>query len=515
MDPDLLCRRERATVWIRVLTCWLPICSTGVISSTLVSIGTDLSANGTPLTTLHKSLITSATSFFALVASPTGGHLSDALGRRTCILLADALFTAGALWQALSTSVTGMVLGRSVVGLAVGAASFVTPLYIAELAPRTARGRLVTVNQLFITGGQVVAYLIGWAFAGVGSGWRWMVGLGATPAVVQAVLMLAMPETPRWLVQRGRADRAAAVLGKVYGRGSERVVQGIMKSIEDEIREERATRKAVGTDDGRPAGLVETFGELLHVGGNRRALTIACLLQGAQQLCGFNSLMYFSATIFAMIGFSNPVATSLVIACTNFVATLLVFKVIDRIGRRRILLLSIPFMVAGLALCAVAFCFVHLPKNEAGTSDIGKFMLLLRRQTGSPRPSGVWAVIIVFAMILYVAAYALGLGCVPWQQSELFPLSVRGLGSGIATGTNWLCNTIVGFSFLPMMQWLTPTGTFTVYAAVCAASWIAVWLIYPETAGLGLEEVGEILATGWGVKESLRAFRERKRPITR
>lgn len=258
-----------------------------MISSTLVSIGTDLSSSNAPLTTLHKSLITSATSFFALVASPTGGYLADSLGRRSCILLADALFIAGAIWQALSTSVLGMVLGRSIVGLAVGAASFVTPLYIAELAPRTARGRLVTVNQLFITGGQVVAYLIGWAFAGTGAGWRWMVGLGAAPAIVQAALMFGMPETPRWLVQRGRRERAGKVLGKVYGEGADDVVQGILKSIEDEIREERATRKAVGGDDGRVAGVAETFGELLSVGGNRRALTIACLLQGAQQLCGF------------------------------------------------------------------------------------------------------------------------------------------------------------------------------------------------------------------------------------
>jgi SP family myo-inositol transporter-like MFS transporter 13 len=221
--------------------------------------------------------------------------------------------------------------------------------------------------------------------------------------------------------------------------------------------------------------------------------------------------MYFSATIFAMIGFTNPIATSLTIACTNFVFTLVTFKFIDRIGRRRILLLSIPFMVIGLALCAVAFRFVHLPKHEAGTSSIGSLLLLLRRQTSQPKPSGPWALVIVASMILYVAAYALGLGCVPWQQSELFPLSVRSLGSGIATGTNWLSNTIVGFTFLPMMQILTPTGTFAAYAAVCAGSWVAVWMIYPETAGLGLEDVKRILEGGWGVKESTRSFRERRR----
>lgn len=208
--------------------------------------------------------------------------------------------------------------------------------------------------------------------------------------------------------------------------------------------------------------------------------------------------MYFSATIFAMIGFTNPIATSLTIACTNFAFTLLTFNIIDRVGRRRILLLSIPFMVAGLALCAVAFLFLRLPTDTSSAST-------------TTQHSAPWPLLIVLAMILYVAAYALGLGCVPWQQSELFPLNVRSLGSGVATATNWACNTLVGFTFLPMMRVLSPTGTFAVYAGVCAVAWVAVWRIYPETAGLGLEGVRGLLENGWGVEGSLRGFRERRR----
>lgn len=338
-----------------------------------------------------------------------------------------------------------------------------------------------------------------------------MVGLGAAPAIAQAVFMFVMPETPRWLLQRERREKAKMVLVKVYGSDQEGVIQSIIKTIEDEIREERAARKLTGGNDGKVAGIGETFGDLIRIGGNRRALNIACLLQSAQQLCGFNSLMYFSATIFAMIGFANPVATSLIIASTNFVFTLLVFKLIDRVGRRRILLLSIPFMVLGLALCAIAFRFVHLPQNEAGTSMLTRLLRFVARQSEPTDHLGPWPVIIVLSMVIYVAAYALGLGCVPWQQSELFPLSVRSLGSGIATGTNWACNTIVGFTFLPMMQLLTPTGTFAVYAFVCAASWLAVWRIYPETAGLGLEGVRGLLEDGYGVEKSLREFNGRKR----
>lgn len=210
--------------------------------------------------------------------------------------------------------------------------------------------------------------------------------------------------------------------------------------------------------------------------------------------------MYFSATIFRLIGFSSPTLTSLSIALTNFAFTLVAFYAIDRIGRRHILLYSIPIMVLGLVLCAVAFRFVDL-SGEEGVNDI----------PGVQETSKVWLMVILLAMMTYVAGYAIGLGNVPWQQSELFPLSVRSLGSGISTATNWASNTLIGLTFLPMMEFLTPTGTFAVYAAVCAIAWGTVWSIYPETAGLELEDVGRLLRDGWGVKESIRGFAGRKR----
>lgn len=164
--------------------------------------------------------------------------------------------------------------------------------------------------------------------------------------------------------------------------------------------------------------------------------------------------MYFSATIFRLIGFSSPTLTSLSIALTNFTFTLVAFYTIDRIGRRRILLFSIPIMVLGLLLCAVAFRFVDLSGQEGVNA--------LPEEQG--RGGRVWLLVILLAMITYVAGYAIGLGTVPWQQSELFPLSVRSLGSGISTATNWASNTLIGLTFLPMMEALTPTGTFGVYA---------------------------------------------------
>lgn len=263
---------------------------TGVISSTLVSIGNDLRH---PLTTLDKSLITSCTSLSALIASPIAGLLADKIGRKPIVLIADVLFIAGALFQSATTSVSGMVVGRSIVGLAIGGASLLVPLYISELSPAAFRGKLVTLSVLFIAAGQVIAYVVGYAFSTRSSGWRWMVGLGGAPAVLQFGLMLMLPESPRWLVKDGKVQRARDVLRKVYAAGKDRTVEEVLHAIKTEILEEEATNDDISiseTGNKVQKWLTLTrnkFAELFFVGGNKRALTIACLLQGLQQLCGF------------------------------------------------------------------------------------------------------------------------------------------------------------------------------------------------------------------------------------
>lgn len=247
-------------------------------------------------------MITSATALFALLVSPVSGILADSLGRKRVVLLADLAFILGAIIQAVTSSVPGMIVGRSIVGLAVGAGSFVAPLYIAELAPAPFRGRLITLNILFVTLGQVVAYIVGWAFVQYGdekTGWRWMVGLGGLPATLQCLVMLIMPETPRWLVKVGRHDEARNVLNKVFGKGIDvqRMVDRVLKGIENEVQEEEEAKrgrlrgqKSKGNQSWF-AGSMDTWAGLFKVAGNRRALTIACLLQGLQQLCGFVSLV--------------------------------------------------------------------------------------------------------------------------------------------------------------------------------------------------------------------------------
>jgi SP family myo-inositol transporter-like MFS transporter 13 len=457
---------------------------TGVVSATLVSI--DDSLSGRALTSFDKSIITSSTALFALLISPFSSVLADSLGRRRVILVADLLFIVGAVLQAYSYTVPGMVAGRSIVGAAVGAASFVVPLYIAELAPAAYRGRLVTMNILFITLGQVIAYIVGWIFAEYGdrtTGWRWMVGLGALPAMIQTMLVLSMPETPRWLVKAGHRDTAREVIRKVTGAAEDaaRTVEMTLKNIEVEVRNEEEARRSSGRR--RSGGLLGWLGpleELCAVPRNRRALAIACLLQGLQQLCGFNSLMYFSSTIFTMLGFSIPTLTSLVVAITNFGFTVAALLSIDRIGRRRILLYSIPFMVVGLLLSAYGFSLVKLSTHDTTAT------------TTAPSTHHA-ALLILFSIMIYVAAYAIGLGNVPWMQSELFSLNVRSTGSGIATATNWGANFVIGLTFLPLMDALTPPWTFTLYAIICAVGLSLVWRYYPETSGLSLEEAASLL----------------------
>lgn len=192
-----------------------------------------------------------------------------------------------------------------------------------------------------------------------------------------------------------------------------------------------------------------------------------------------NSLMYFSATIFEMLGFPIPTLTSLVVAVTNFAFTLVALLIIDRIGRRRILLWSIPWMVFGLLLAAFGFFLSGVTDSDA---------------PGSP-------VVILISIMIYVAGYAIGLGNVPWMQSELFALNVRSLGSGIATATNWGANFVIGLTFLMLMDLLGPPLTFTLYALICIGGYVLIWRFYPETAGLSLEDAASLLEDdNWGVR---------------
>jgi SP family myo-inositol transporter-like MFS transporter 13 len=224
----------------------------------------------------------------ALLSSPLSGPPADAFGRKVVIITCDGLFIAGAIIQAFAHSVVIMTLGRAVVGLAIGAAAAIGPLYIAEMSPASWRGRMVTISVLFITAGQVIAYVVGWLFAKQDGGWRWMVGIGGVPAIAQIVALFYVPESPRWLMKVGKEQRARAVLEKIHPKDP-KVVDTLIRRINMEIKEEA---EALGMDENLAKRVRRTTNELLTDKANRKALTIACLLQGAQQICGFVSNLY-------------------------------------------------------------------------------------------------------------------------------------------------------------------------------------------------------------------------------
>ncbi|KIY72073.1 general substrate transporter [Cylindrobasidium torrendii FP15055 ss-10] len=459
---------------------------TGVISGALVSIKTDL--GGKILTNGQKELITSATTLGALLGGLAGGALSDLAGRKPILLFSDIVFIGGAVAQAVCHDVWPMIGGRFLLGIGVGLASCLAPMYIQELSPTRLRGRMVVVDVVAITLGQVIAYAIGAGFTQMDGGWRWMVGLGAVPAGIQLITLFFLPESPRYLLMQGKDQAARDIVGKIYPYAKPEDVALKVKVLEAAVH--HSIHLAHTTT------FFQRFRSMISDPFNRRALIVACGLQAFQQLCGFNTLMYYSATLFATIGFDQPTAVGLIVSGTNFIFTLIALKWIDKIGRRRIMLFSSPGMIFGLVLASISFHFLTRKTHGALIEN-------------SNYPSS-WSGLVLFSMIFYVASYATGLGNVPWQQGELFSLEVRGMGTSLATATNWAANLLINSTYLSLMDKITPSGAFGFYAGLCLLGWIFVIFCFPETAGLSLEEVKMVFKNGFGIRESKRLTQTKK-----
>ncbi|KAL6309485.1 general substrate transporter [Sparassis latifolia] len=483
---------DRTTWFVWLLVCCTSISGllfgydTGVISGALVTIGSDLGPAA--LSSGQKELITSSTTLGALIGGLLAGILSDYVGRRPVLAVADVIFIGGAIGQAVCHTVWSMIGGRFLIGFGVGLASCVAPLYIQELSPTRLRGRMVVLNVVAITGGQVIAYGIDAAFENMHGGWRWMVGLGAVPAAVQFVSLFFLPESPRILVLRGKYGAAHVVMSRIYPFASAEQVDLKVKVLVSAVKQSVEITKS--------ASFLQRFASIVVNPINRRALIIGCGLQAFQQLCGFNTLMYYSATLFKEIGFNQPTAVGLIVSGTNFIFTLIALKYIDIIGRRKIMIFSAPGMIFGLVLASISFHYLTI-KTGGNLVD----------GTHYPR---VWAALVLLSMIFYVASYATGLGNVPWQQGELFGLDVRGIGTSLATTTNWAGNLLIGSTYLSLMDKITPAGAFGFYAGLCLLGWLFCLFCFPETAGLGLEEVQIIFRNGFGVRESERLRREKR-----
>lgn len=445
----------------------------------MVTIGSDL---GPPqLSNGQKEFITSATTLGALLGSLAAGILSDWTGRKPVLGMADVIFIGGAIAQAVCHEVWSMIGGRFLVGVGVGFAACVCPLYIQELSPTRIRGRMVVLNNLMVTFGQVIAYAVGAGFFDIKSGWRWMVGLSAVPAGIQFILLFLLPESPRILLRKRDISGAREVMCKIYAYAKPEDID-LKVRVLDEAVQQSIHITQTSTFYGRSRSML-----LDPI--NRRALVIGCGMQAFAQLSGFNTLMYYSATLFAEIGFNQPTAVGLIISGTNFLFTFIALKWIDSIGRRRIMLLSAPGMIIGLVLASITLHFMTLRTGN----------ILIE---GTSYSKG-WSASVLLSMIIFVASFATGLGSVPWQQGELFPLEVRGIGTSLSTATCWSANLLINSTYLSLMAKITPSGVFGLYAGICALGYTFVIFCFPETAGLSLEEVRGAFGKG-GFSKTIR-----------
>jgi MFS transporter, SP family, solute carrier family 2 (myo-inositol transporter), member 13 len=345
---------------------------------------------------------------------------------------------------------------------------------------------MIGLDNMSITGGQLISYGIGAALAKVPHGWRVMVGLGAVPAIILCCLLPFCPESPRQLIYHDKLDEAASVIQRIFPHGTPEQVQQKVKHISLHVAEAKALKEGKG-------GLW-LLKQLYVVPSNLRALIAACGLMAISQLGGFNSLMYYSSTLFALVGFSDPVAVGTVIAGVNFIFTWVNLMLVDRIGRRRILICTMPGMALFLALAAV--CFHWIPVNH----DLS----LQSTVIGWP------AYVVLVCMIFYVGFYSSGMGNTAWLSSEFFPMEVRAYGTMMLTCSCWGSNIIVASTFLTQMENTTPSGAFGFYAAICFFGWIAVYFCYPEVKGMTLEDIRDIFNHGFGVKYARELQKEAK-----
>ncbi|EPE08881.1 myo-inositol transporter [Ophiostoma piceae UAMH 11346] len=459
---------------------------TGIIAATLVYINKSLDNH--ILSASDKELITSITSGTAFFGALFAGLLADRFGRRPPIFIGCVLFIAGAVIQAASSTISQMTVGRAVVGLGVGSASMVVPMYIAEISPARYRGRMVGLDNASITGGQLISYGIGAAFANVHGGWRYMVGGGALPAILLMVLLVFCPESPRQLIYHNKPQEAAAVLRRIYPLATD-------KQVDDKVRHITFYVELDKNIAGNKS-LWYNLRQVYVIGANFRATVAACGLMAISQLCGFNSLMYYSPTLFALVGFKNAVAVGTVIAGTNFIFTIFNMFVVDRVGRRRILLITLPLM--GIFLIIAAVMFGYIPIN-------------LKTLEVIPGTSpGAHEIVVLICMVFFVGSYSSGCGNTAWLSSEFFPMEIRAMGTMMLAMTAWASNVIVSSTFLTQMKNTTPSGAFGFYAGICMAGWVCVYFCYPEVKGITLEEISKLFQHGFGVKEARQIQKERK-----
>lgn len=415
---------------------------TGVISGAELFFKKDFS-----LSVFALEVIVSGVLAGAAVGALAGGRLADLFGRRSLLIVTALIFGAGAILCALAPTPAILIVGRIIVGLGIGLSSGAVPVYISEVSPPESRGWTVSIFQLAITLGILLAYLVDYAFASI-QGWRWMFGLAVVPAGIFALGMLFLPESPRWLAKRGHHDAAHKALLRIRGPAA----------AETELREIESS-----------LSLSEEHGNWrdLLIPSLRPALLIGIGLAVLQQVTGINTVIYYAPIILQSAGISSDSGAILAtagIGAVNVLMTIVSMWLIDRAGRRPLLLTGIAGMVVTLGALGWVF---H-----------------------SASRTGALAWLAVISMMLYVASFAISLGPIFWLLiSEIYPLQVRNSAEGLAATFNWGSNLVVSLTFLSLLHGLGAPQTFWLYGLFAIGAWVFSYRLVPETKGHTLEQI--------------------------
>jgi sugar porter (SP) family MFS transporter len=372
------------------------------------------------------------------------GSLADKYGRKNLLYAAAILFLTSSLGTAFAPNIIFFQIFRFVGGLAVGIASVASPMYIAEISPAEKRGRMVSVNQLAITTGILVAFFTNYLLVHTGdNNWRWMLLVMAVPAILFLCMLFTVPKSPRWLISVGRFDEAKGVLNKIVGKEkAEQEFNNIRQSLGKE--EEKSTLKSI---------LKSKYKYVLIVG-----IFIAIF----QQITGINTIMYYAPIIFDSLGFSmnSALFQTILIGSINLIFTIVSMFLIDKVGRK-------PLLLVGSGIMAVS---------------LGILAFLIKGQIG-----GYWILVLI---LVYIASYAISLGPVTWVLvSEIFPNKYRGLGMSISTMFLWIAAFFVALTFPSILSGLGASNTFLLFMGICAASFLFYLLCIKETKNTKLEDI--------------------------
>lgn len=421
---------------------------TGVISGALNFLQ---DAGGWHVSDAELEWITASVLVGAILGAAVSGKITDILGRKKVIIATAVIFALGAIGTGAAPSVELLVTGRIVVGFAIGIASFSVPLYISEISPVRRRGALVSMNQLMITIGILVSYISDYLIANDANpfSWRWMFYVGFIPALILFTGMFFLPETPRWLIGKGREVEGRKVLEQVE---------------EPELVEEAISRIKADIDrESESASYREIFRPWL-----RSALLIAVGIMFFQQFTGINTIIYYSPKIFKIAGIeSNTLAIlpSILLGLVNVLFTVVSIMLLDKLGRRPLYFIGMAGMVVALFVLGLSFFM------EDSLGDSLKYFT-------------------VASMFLYLMFFAVSLGPLGWLYiSEVFPLKVRGIGMSFGSLSNWLFNGVVAYTFLKLMNSVSPAGAFWIYAAIGVLAIFWGNRALPETKGVSLEQI--------------------------